>query len=121
MIGGYLYGGARQFLLNSAMHVRVELWLGLGRKEAEAAGLGSGMCARLDLEAEEGTTVRELFGQLAGRYRPVAEHMFDDETGEFRPDVLVTVNDRIVGRTEVCDVALLEGDKVAVFPLQIGG
>ena len=103
------------------MRVRVELWLGLGKREAEAAGLGSGMCARLDLEPEEGTTVRELFGQLAEQYRPVAEHIFDAGAREFRPDVLVTVNERIVGRTEVCCVRLKDGDKLAVFPLQIGG
>ncbi len=101
--------------------MRIELWLGLGKEEAEAAGLGSGMCAKLEVDLEEGTTVRKLFGQLAEKCQPVSEHLFDREGGEFRADVLVTLNEKIVSRTEVCVVLLNDGDKLAVFPLQVGG
>jgi len=103
------------------MRVKVELWMGLGKEAGEPFGSASGMCVKLDVDVDEGSTVRDLFGQLSERYPPVSERLFERQKGEFHPDVLVTINERIVNRTKVCDLHLNDGDKLAVFPLQVGG
>ena len=72
-------------------------------------------------EVKDGTTIRELLRDLARRYPPLAERVFDVETESLRPDVVMNYNDWVVIPRQVYDSALKDGDRVILLPLAGGG
>jgi len=58
---------------------------------------------------------------LSGQYPPIGQKIFSRETDQFYPNVVVTVNDRVIGLNELYERILLEGDKIKVVPMYVGG
>jgi len=99
--------------------VQVELWMWLGKELGKEFESPSDMRAILDTDVEDGTTVRKLFENLAGRYRPIGEKVFKDNS--FSKFVVVAVNGRSLSSDKVYDVVLKDGDKVTLIPISMGG
>ena len=70
---------------------------------------------------EEGTTIRQLLDDLAGRYSPVARHVFDRKVKSVYPEIFVIYNDRVISPHVVHEQVLGDGDKITVLPVPIGG
>ena len=81
----------------------------------------SEMRSILEMDADEGTTVRKLFNELAGRYRPIEETIFSVETKRFSSNVVVLFNDRVISLDKVYEKVLKNGDKIKVLPIYAGG
>ena len=81
----------------------------------------SEMASVLDTGVESGTSVRAFFRVLSGQYPLLGKKIFSLETDQFYPDVVVTLNDRVIGLNELYDRILLEGDKIKVVPMYVGG
>jgi sulfur carrier protein ThiS len=47
--------------------------------------------------------------------------VFDREKSRFYPSVVVTFNDRVTGLKELHEKILIDGDKVKVVPMYVGG
>jgi molybdopterin converting factor small subunit len=103
------------------IRVKVELWLWLGDELGEAVQSPSDMRSILEVDAEEGVTVRDLFSDLAERYRSIEEKVFDRRTARFHPTVVVTLNDRVISRPALYERPLQGGDKLLALPVHSGG
>jgi molybdopterin converting factor small subunit len=58
---------------------------------------------------------------LAGRYPPISKRVFDIETQNPYPDVVMNYNDRVINPHEVYDRILKDGDRITFLPLAGGG
>ena len=101
------------------VRVKVELWLWLGKELGGDFESPSTMRSVLESAVEEGTTVRELFEDLAERYGPVRDKVFSDHG--FAPHVIATMNERVISVRELYDRVLEEGDRITVLPMYAGG
>ena len=79
------------------------------------------MCSFREEEIEDGITIRNFFDSLAKSYQPIREKIFERGKNSFYPEVIVTLNDRIISPHEVYDRVLKDGDKIAVLPMFMGG
>jgi molybdopterin converting factor small subunit len=103
------------------IQVTIELWLWLGNELKGDFECPSEMrCARVE-NADDGTTIRNLLGDLAKRYFPIAKSVFDIETEELFPDVVMNYNDRVISPNQVYDRTLKNGDRITLLPLAGGG
>ena len=95
------------------------MWMGkeLGSDFQSLSEMGS----VLETGVESGTAVRAFFRGLSGQYPPIGKKVFSRETNQFYPDVVVTLNDRVIGLNELYDRILREGDKLKVVPMYVGG
>jgi molybdopterin converting factor small subunit len=102
------------------IEVRLEIWIPLGEL---GAGFGSvsETCIVREEELEDGMTGGEFFSRLADQYDPVRTKIFDREKGAFYPEVVVTLNDRIIPPSDLCSRALRNKDKISVLPVFSGG
>jgi molybdopterin converting factor small subunit len=102
------------------IRVRLEIWMQLENLGKDFHST-SGVCATREEQIEEGITVRDLFDRLAERYQPFREKIFQRGKGVFYPEIVVTVNDRIISPDEICPKVLEDGDKITVLPMFGGG
>jgi molybdopterin converting factor small subunit len=75
----------------------------------------------LEVDAEKGSTVKSLFGQLTERYDYIGKAVFCKETQNFYPDIVVIFNDRMIRVDELYNTVLQEGDCITILPLYVGG
>jgi sulfur carrier protein ThiS len=101
--------------------VTLELWMWLGKELGEDFRSVSDMCSVLKKEVAEGTTVKELFADLAGAYPPIGEKIFDREKKVFNSNVIVMFNERVIASKELHERILKEGDHLRVMPIYVGG
>jgi len=101
------------------IRVTVELWLWLGKELGEDFKSPSRMRSVLETVVEDGTTVGELFDDLADRYEPLRDKVFSNHS--FVPYVVVTMNERIIRTDRLCDRVLEDGDRIRVLPIYVGG
>jgi molybdopterin converting factor small subunit len=99
--------------------VTVELWLWLGKDLGGDFESPSAMSSVLEADVEEDSTVHDLFGALAARYQAIESKVF--VRGTFSPNVVVMVNDKVIGLAEANSTKLVHGDKVTVLPAYAGG
>jgi len=102
------------------IEVRLEIWIPLGELEAGFCKV-SETCVLRKEKHEDGTTGKEFFGRLADQYDPVRTKIFDKEKGTFYPEVVVTLNDRIISPSDLCNRILRNKDKISVLPVFSGG
>jgi molybdopterin converting factor small subunit len=105
------------------MHIQVELWMGLGEELGEDFQSPSAMVSRIELDLEDGTTVRALFGRLAERYSAIAGKIFDRKKNCFYPNltIMATFEGRITSPPDAIDTDLKDGEKIMVLPFYAGG
>ncbi|OGR24210.1 MAG: hypothetical protein A2139_10980 [Desulfobacca sp. RBG_16_60_12] len=101
------------------IHVTVELWMWLGKELGPPFESPSDMRSVLETDVEEASTVRELFEDLAKRFRAVERKVFRNRG--FAPYVAMIINDRSTSAADACDRVLVDGDKVVVLPAYVGG
>lgn len=101
------------------VQVTVDLWMWLAKELGEDFQSPSQMRSILETTVEEGTTVRQLFENLADRYPPIGRKVFRDHS--FDQYVVVNLNDRSVSAAKLCDRVLEDGDKITVLPMYLGG
>jgi sulfur carrier protein ThiS len=101
--------------------VIVEVWLWLGHELWDDFESPSQMRSIKEEEVREGTTIRELLEDLARRYSPIAEKIFDLKQKTLYPSVVLTYNDQVISPYVVYDQILSQGDKVTVLPMYMGG
>ena len=75
--------------------------------------------ARLETEVPEGTTVRQLFEQLAERYPIIGEKVFTDH--QLQKYMVAILNQEGVAREELMERVLKDGDVIATMPIYVGG
>ena len=95
--------------------------MALGKALGEDFHSPSELRSELDVDVEEGMTVKELFGQMAERYPPIAERVFNGEDGDFYANVIVILNDRVISRNKLHEGILQDGDRIKVVPVHMGG
>ena len=101
------------------VHVRVEFWMGLGADLGSDFRRLSDMRALLETEVDGGTTVRQLFQELAKRYPVVGEKVLRGDS--LRQYLVATVNHRAMGAGQLYRRVLEEGDVVTILPMYVGG
>lgn len=101
------------------IRIKVELWMWLGKELGNDFESPSTMRSALETVVEDGTTVGQLFGELADRYCPIREKVF--RNCSFVPHVAVTLNERIVSAYGLCDRVMQDGDRITVMPVYAGG
>lgn len=101
------------------VRVKVELWMWLAEQLGQDFVSPSKMRSVLETEVKEGTTVRDLFEDLAERYPPIRQKVFRDHS--FDQYVVVNLNNRSVSAVKLCDRVLEDGDKITVLPMYLGG
>ncbi len=101
--------------------ITIEVWLSMGEELGGDFQSLSHMRSVLDTTVKEGTRVGKLFDQLADRYPPIGEKVFDRKTQRFCGDVVVTFNERVISPSDVCGRILQRGDKITVLPVYAGG
>lgn len=101
--------------------VKVELWMWMGKELEEDFHSPSDMRSVLEVNIEDGITARELFADLAERYKAIGEKIFDKEKGGFTQNVVVTLNDRVITPNTLYERALTNGDKLLILPIYSGG
>ena len=99
----------------------LELWLWLGHELKGDFDCPSEMRSIKIVEVEDGTTLRKLMSDLAGRYPLISKRVFDIEGQSLNPDIVMNYNDRVINFQEVYDRILRDGDKITILPLAGGG
>lgn len=104
-------------------HIQIELWLGLGKELGGDFRSLSEMRSAMEIEVEEGMTVKNLFNSLAARYPAIDEKVFNSKRKSFYANlnVLVKFDDRIVSPFSIENSPLQDGYKILVSPLYAGG
>ncbi len=101
--------------------VTVEIWLWLGEELGDDFASPSEMRSMREERVEEGTTIRQLLDNLADRYPPIAQSVFDAEAKRLLPHIVVNYNDRVISPHIVHDQVLKDGDKITILPVYAGG
>ena len=100
-----------------ATQVRVELLPPLG----ELVGRGANRRARLDLDFQDGETVKQFLLRLGGLYPDLHAQLWDDERHELRQPIEVAVNGAVLGIHHHLESVLRPGDDVLLVPQYQGG
>lgn len=101
--------------------VTIELWLWLGEELGDDFESPSKMRSIREERVEEGTTIRQLLENLAGRYPPISKSIFDRKAKRLLPHVVVNYNGRVISPHIVHDQVLKDGDTITVLPVYMGG
>jgi molybdopterin converting factor small subunit len=101
--------------------VKLEIWMRLGKELGKDFDALSEMCSIREEEVKDGITVRDFFNDLANRYEPVRKKILGRGRSSFYPDVVVTLNDRVISPSELFNRVLKDGDKITVLPMFAGG
>ena len=103
------------------VRVKLEIWMRLGKELGKDFDALSEMCSIREEEVKDGVTVRDFFNDLANRYEPIREKILGRGRNSFYPDVVVTLNDRVISPSALFDRVLEDGDKITVLPMFAGG
>lgn len=105
------------------MHIRVELWMWLGKEPGEGFQLLSEMRSFQELDVEEGLTVINLLERLAARSPLVQEKIFDRKDQKLFPNlsVVVTHDGTVVSPFDIEKTPLQDGYKITILPVYVGG
>jgi molybdopterin converting factor small subunit len=105
------------------MRVQVELWMWFGKELGCDFQSPSEMRSVIETKVEEGMTLKKLFSQLAGRYPPIGQKIFNGENQSFYPNltIMVTFKGQVINFPSVDDTVLKDGYKIMVLPLYAGG
>jgi molybdopterin converting factor small subunit len=103
------------------MRVKLEIWMAMGGELGEEFHSPSELRSEMDVDVEEGKSVREFFVLMAERYRPIGERVFNGRDGDFYSNVVVTFNDRVIRRENLHDRILKDGDTIRVMQVHSGG
>jgi len=101
------------------VHVKIEFWMWLSKELGQEFESPSDMRSNLQTDVEDGTTVRKLFQDLAGRYRAIKAKVFNYQ--RFSSSVALMLNGRIVSTKRFSDRVLEDGDTITVLPIYFGG
>ena len=101
--------------------VTIELWLWLGKELGSDFESLSEMRSKKEEEVEEGTTIRQLLDDLARRYPPIAQKVFDLKESRLYPHVVLNYNDRVISPYIVHGQVLKDGDRITILPMYVGG
>jgi molybdopterin synthase sulfur carrier subunit len=74
----------------------------------------------LELDVEDGSTVRDLLQRLASSHQALGPALFDDD-GDLREYVIIMKNRERIDSSERRSVPLDDGDEVAILPPVAGG
>jgi molybdopterin converting factor small subunit len=102
-----------------AMRVTLDVWMGIDGEEGSQGR--PPLRSKMEAETEEGITGGEFMAIMATRRPVLGQRVFDTESGHFRPNILVVLNDRVITAAQAREVVLEDGDTIAVFPLDAGG
>ena len=75
----------------------------------------------LEKEIEEGTTIGDIWEDLAFNHIEFREAVFDPGTGKVSDQVMVVLNDSLLQFSNVTEVKLKDGDTVILLPVYSGG
>lgn len=101
--------------------VTIEIWLWLGKELGSDFESPSEMRSIRKESVEKGTTIKQLLDNLAGRYPPVAQSIFDTKEKRFLPHIVVNYNDRVISPHIVHEQVLHDGDRITILPVYVGG
>jgi molybdopterin converting factor small subunit len=101
--------------------VTIELWLWLDKELGSDFESLSKMRSKREEEVEEGTTIRQLLDDLARRYPPIAQRVFDLKESMLYPHVVLNYNDQVISPHIVHEQVLKDGDRITILPMYVGG
>ena len=100
-------------------HVKTEFWMWLGKELGPDFESPTDMRAALETDVENGTTVQQLFEEIAEKYPVVREKIYPDhQLGQY---IVATLNYKGMNRAELLERVLQDGDVVTVLPIYVGG
>ncbi|MGB9698740.1 MAG: MoaD/ThiS family protein [Thermodesulfobacteriota bacterium] len=101
--------------------VQVELWLWLSKElQGDFTYLSPMRCVRQE-KIPAGTTIGQLLANLAKRYSPLANKVYDLGENKLNPYIVINYNDQVISPYVVEDQLLKEGDKITILPMYVGG
>lgn len=105
------------------MHIRIELWMWLGKELASGFQTLSEMRSFREMEVEEGLTLIELLNRLAAQSPLFEEKVFDRKSRKMLPhlSVVVTRDGLAVSPFDMEKSEMKDGYKITVLPLYAGG
>ena len=103
------------------MRIKIELWMGLGKELGGDFTSPSELRSELMVNVEEGITTRMLFNQLADRYKPIGQRIFDKNKGVIFSNVIPIFNDKVITAQHLYERTLKDGDKIRLVPVHSGG
>lgn len=101
--------------------VTIELWLGLNKELKGFFEPISMIRSIREEEVKDGTSIRQLFEQLARNNLTFTQKIFNPETKRLYPHLMVTFNDRVISFNEVYDKILANEDKITLLYMYTGG
>ena len=93
----------------------------MGKELGDDFQAPTSMRSEITLNFKPGAKVGDIFGNLARRYPPIKEKVFDPALGAFNQYVIVFINDRAYPQGMVVEKTLEDGDKIRVSPVYFGG
>jgi sulfur carrier protein ThiS len=105
------------------MHIRIELWMWLGKDPGPGFQALSEMRSMREMDVEEGLTVLQLLDRLAAQSRVIQEKIFDRKNRKLFPNlsVVVTHEGLVVSPLDMEKTPIKDGYKITILPLYVGG
>jgi hypothetical protein len=105
------------------MHIRIELWMWLGKDPGAGFQALSEMRSMREMDVEEGLTVIQLLEGLAVQSPVIEEKVFDRKNRKLLPNIsLVVTHDGLaVSPFDVEKTQIRDGYKITILPLYVGG
>jgi len=105
------------------MHIRIELWMWLGKDPGAGFQALSEMRSFREMDVEEGLTVIQLLERLAVQSPVIEEKIIDRKNRKLLPNlsVVVTHDGLVVSPFDVERSEMKDGYKITILPLYVGG
>lgn len=88
---------------------------------AETLGAEEARKQTARLKLSPGTTVLDLFTDLANRYPKFRETIFNPDTGFFSDQVLVILSGKLVHPDNFANTVIQDNDRLSLSPVLVGG
>ena len=105
------------------MHIRIELWMWLGKNPGGGFQALSEMRSFREMDVEEGLTVVQLLDRLAAESPVIEEKIFDRKNRKLFPNlsVVATHDGLVVSPFDLEKTPMRDGDRITILPLYVGG
>jgi hypothetical protein len=112
-----------EFGISRDMRIRIELWMWLGDKPGGGFQTLSEMRSFREMDVEEGLTVIQLLDRLAAQSPVIEEKIFDRKNRKLLPNlsVVVTHEGLVVSPFDMEKTQIMDGYKLTILPLYVGG
>lgn len=87
----------------------------------EAISTGEQLNHILKKKVKPGTTIHELFSELAAEYPEFRKTVYDPGTNSLNDQVMIIVNGKLVQTSDLRSRPLQDNDSITISPIMVGG